>query len=236
MIPHRLSEPYDERLQRAYREAHKARFSKPGVEFLLARALLKDIIGKRPMLEVGCGCGGYSFHFAQTFPNIPVVGTDIDEEAIEIAKATYQRDNLTFRVDDAYQLQDRNLGLIISNDGLHHLDRLDDAAASMYDALGQNSCVYVRDLNREKIDGLLPEHIQMNLFNFRLESSPEEFFNALEEDNFLIKSDPLMLASVLSFMAAYTPEEVRNAFEGCGFSVDLRDDGQRYNCMAWKRE
>jgi len=234
MIPHRIPEPYDERLQKAYRESHIKNFSRPGAEFLLMRALLREIVGKRPMLEVGCGCGGYSFQFAQQFPGIPVVGTDIDEEAIEIAKATYQRDNLTFRVDDAYHLQDKEIGLIISSEGLHHFDRLEEVATSMYDTLGEGSCVYIRDLNRDKIDGLIPEHIHSQLFALRLETSDEEFLSVLEEDNFLINTDPLMLASVLSFMAAYTPAEVEQVFVAQGFRVDLVDDGQRYNCMAWK--
>lgn len=76
------------------------------------------------VLEIGCGLGILSQALAERVgPNGYVLGTDISEKQIAIAKTLTQRENLEFRVHSAYDLEslDQQFDLVYGRFLLTHL-------------------------------------------------------------------------------------------------------------------
>lgn len=49
------------------------------------------------VLEIGCGIGATSWRMARAWPDAHVVGVDISERSIEVAKTCFSRENLEYR-------------------------------------------------------------------------------------------------------------------------------------------
>jgi SAM-dependent methyltransferase len=58
----------------------------------------------RSVLDVGCGTGEFSSRVAAMYPEAKVVGVDLIEEHLELARRRYTHPNLTFRQADAFEL------------------------------------------------------------------------------------------------------------------------------------
>lgn len=89
------------------------------------RKLLLSLCNNQEILEYGCGLGSYAFLLAKNGGKI--VGIDISEVAIEMAKAQAKHENLeniTFYLDDAEAMKFNNdrFDIICGTSILHHLD------------------------------------------------------------------------------------------------------------------
>lgn len=58
----------------------------------------------RSVLDVGCGTGEISSRIAAMYPDAKVIGVDLIEEHLELARRRYTTPNLTFRQADAFEL------------------------------------------------------------------------------------------------------------------------------------
>jgi len=72
--------------------------------------------------EIGCGPGANLVKIVKTFPNKAVGGSDINEDAIELAKKTFVQ-NLPFRVESSENLlmSDKSVDLILSDASLIYI-------------------------------------------------------------------------------------------------------------------
>jgi SAM-dependent methyltransferase len=73
------------------------------------------------ILDLGCGLGQSARSLAVMFPGSKVVGLDVSEEAIDVARTVFQFPNLSYQVhgfDDPLPFSDQSAGLIVSINAL----------------------------------------------------------------------------------------------------------------------
>ncbi|WP_020386617.1 class I SAM-dependent methyltransferase [Kribbella catacumbae] len=88
----------------------------PGQNSAWVRGL--GVTGERA-IDVGCGSGHAAERLADDFGY--VLGVDLSEPMIEIARASRARPNVEYRVADAFALEDDGFDLVYSHTMMHHL-------------------------------------------------------------------------------------------------------------------
>ena len=81
------------------------------------------------VLELGRGVGFVSHYLAETY-NWKIIGTDYDDEQIQIAnKLQPKMDHLSFQVEDAAKLsfEDSSIDLVLSQNVFHHIPNWENA-------------------------------------------------------------------------------------------------------------
>ncbi|MFC0522092.1 class I SAM-dependent methyltransferase [Pontibacillus salicampi] len=77
------------------------------------------------IIDIGCGYGGYLRKLAETFPDIEMVGVDMNEKVIEYAqKASIGYDNITFVVGNAtnWHPNEQKADLILLHNIFHYVE------------------------------------------------------------------------------------------------------------------
>jgi ubiquinone/menaquinone biosynthesis C-methylase UbiE len=81
----------------------------------------------RTLLEVGCGNGANCKYISDLDQSVNVIGIDLNEENLEIAREKHHADNIQFFVDDAQQLnsiEDQSIdNLVCIESALHYPDK-----------------------------------------------------------------------------------------------------------------
>jgi 2-polyprenyl-3-methyl-5-hydroxy-6-metoxy-1,4-benzoquinol methylase len=72
------------------------------------------------VLEVGCGYGHVISHLAELRPDLSFLGVDPDPRAIEMARSTWRRDNLSFQIGTAEEVVGQ-YEIVLLLHVLHHL-------------------------------------------------------------------------------------------------------------------
>ena len=88
-----------------------------------------DLKKIKNVLELGCGIGFVSRYLAETY-NLKVVGTDYDDEQIQLANKLQPKiDRLSFQVEDAEKLsfEDSSFDLVLSQNVFHHIPNWENA-------------------------------------------------------------------------------------------------------------
>lgn len=111
-------------------------------------SILKFIDKEHTVLDLGCKYGNLSYSISQKAKK--VVGVDFDTKAIEIAKKTYQGDNLQFQEGDALSYinqQDFKFDVLILS---HILEHIDDPKAFLISFKEHFKLVYIElpDFNK----------------------------------------------------------------------------------------
>lgn len=89
------------------------------------RRSLKHHEGPLTLYDAGCGFGQYTYYLAQRFPNVTILGVDLNEEHIRECSAFFAREKLTncrFAVEDLTSMPHVNeFDLILSVDVMEHI-------------------------------------------------------------------------------------------------------------------
>ena len=84
-------------------------------------------LSNKKLLEVGCGNGANCHYIAREYEDTEVIGIDLNEENLVIAKENQESDNTTFIVDDAQKLEfveDNSIDILICiESALHYPDK-----------------------------------------------------------------------------------------------------------------
>ena len=140
-------------------EANRAMFlNLLGTEWLPAIVDVEARLRAEPparVLDVACGTGWSSIAMAQAYPNIPVDGLDLDQDAISAARRNAERaglaDRVTFSVADAADLGGAGgYHLVMIFEALHDMSRPVDVLSAARQVLSEDGTLLV-------VDGLVAE-------------------------------------------------------------------------------
>jgi 2-polyprenyl-3-methyl-5-hydroxy-6-metoxy-1,4-benzoquinol methylase len=190
----------------------------------------------KTIIDVACGCGASSYAYARTFPKADVIGIDISEKAIEIAKRNYQVKNLSFSVEDASDLEKYRgqADIVICFSSMHEFEDLEACLRQIYLVLKKEGILHFSDINRNDIPNLTPDstpdentqyEVGDKFYQLRASLSDEDFIALLQDEKGLadlfgegtFEENQWELIKFSSYAAAYTPEEITCALQMGGF-------------------
>lgn len=113
------------------------------------------LLAEGRIADLGTGSGGASFAFAQLYPHLRVIGVDVSETMVELARARHRLPNLSFVVGDAGRrvFEPGSLDGIIASSMLHHITSFNGydagaarrALAAQVEQLREHGVLVVRD-------------------------------------------------------------------------------------------
>lgn len=176
--------------------------------------ILHEISRDRPqglLIDIGCGPGFLAAAISHRFPDGTVIGLDISQAMIDIAKERWLAvayPNLTFRIGDvqALPLADKTVDYVVSSLSLHHWQNPELAFREIYRVLKPGGRFLVFDLRRDA-----PHYVYYALKIGQALISPQ----AIRETN----------GAVGSFWASYTSAETDKILSSIAFKkmkVDAR--------------
>lgn len=122
-------------------------FSDPEAGSLLAQiGMVITLIpnGAKNLLDLGCGSGWTSNFFSSL--GIKVLGQDISNDAIKLARKNFQRDNLSFVCSDyeGFGLKNK-FDVAVFFDCLHHAENIEAALTAVHAALKSGGQVIISE-------------------------------------------------------------------------------------------
>lgn len=108
-------------------------------------------LANKRILEIGCGTGLNTQYLAQNAGQ--VVGLDISEEMLEVARQRISDKNARFMVGDitkAWDFKNRTFDLIVANLVLEHIEELSHVFREAYRVLNPGGTLYVAELHPYK--------------------------------------------------------------------------------------
>lgn len=98
------------------------------------------------VLELGCGTGYFTRELART--GAQIIAIDISPDLLEAARRDCQRDNVSFEIQNAYDLSyaDATFDSVVASSVLHHLD-LGEALREIYRVLKQDGSISFTEPN-----------------------------------------------------------------------------------------
>ena len=142
------------------------------------------------VLDIGCGFGLASLYFAISSPNRKVIGLDINQKRIKVAKQACQSiNNLTFKIDDLASHQHQTIDTITIIDVLHHLSQLqkEKLINQCYCLLSPRGKLIIKDINTKPYVFYLWNYVHDLIFNSYL-GSTLDFLNTKQMINLLNKN------------------------------------------------
>jgi len=126
--------------------------------------------GELDCLEIGCGNGAVSKHFAGKYHS-DVIGTDVDPEQIELAReGITDIPNIEFLLADATSLpfEDNRFDVVMSFQVMHHISNWLDAMGEVSRVLRPGGYFIYADLIYPellaKFGGFLADRFRMNMY------------------------------------------------------------------------
>ena len=236
----RIPEIQDARLDEVYIKQSKQQwFLGNRMDDTLEEALsLRDLadFSEGRVLEVACGCGERAYALAEVSQGFDITAIDIDPRCIDIAQARYRPmpPNLHFQLGDVYNLSlyDSTIDMVTTSQSLHHFNRLEDALTQILRAMKPGTEFYFMDFNREYLpvfgDTQLPNGMVVPrtrlIWALRKSIPDSEFVELFFRDKIFdstqnAHANQVQILTICSYLAAYTPLEVREAMVKAGFRI-----------------
>lgn len=157
-FPQRIPEPKEmEKIELdAFEQLSKENYARwliPLVDDILQQSKLKSGV----ILDVACGPGLLARELAMRSKNFRVVGIDISQYGIKLAKENCRGiTNAIFKIADINKLpfEDHSFDLVVCKDSLHHFANLERALKEMLRVTKNGCLVYLQDLRRD-----LPQYL-----------------------------------------------------------------------------
>jgi len=211
---------FDEEYRRAEIE-HKAELETVIPELEVAAELIAPrtcrffLEGTGTVLDIGCGIGTMPYLLARHSPAAQVVGVDISEDSIAYAREYYepQAENLSYQVGSVESLSQtfEAVDMITCIGALHHFPSLGSAIHQIMATLKDDGIFFLSDFNRENIHSYFSEKEIRQLEKLR--KLPEKVRNnKLKRQGYTRGEKARRFLRLMSFQAAYTPEELAEAF------------------------
>jgi ubiquinone/menaquinone biosynthesis C-methylase UbiE len=182
---------------------------------LAAKVASKVQIGKA--LEIGPGPGYISIELAILSPELQIIGLDISDTMIEIARNNIKAFGLSDRIElkkgDASKMpfEGLNFDFVISNGSLHHWKKPVDIFNEIYRVLKQGCEALISDLRKD---------------------APEE---KIKEWADIIDSKIMRWGLKHSFRESYTAQQIEKIIRGTPFK-DFEIQVQEINLEIWLKK
>ena len=176
---------------------------------LIADELSKLINFQRGIaVDIGTGLGELAKEVAKRHPGLQVIGIDISEKSLAIAKQRVKEinlSNLEFKVEDAHRLSfsEDSVDLVVSHGTLHHFKDVSRILLEIYRILKPGALAYLSDLRRDVSEEIVKQ-VAINL-------APKQ-----------------AKAFVNSVQASYTPPELKEILLKLGIK-NCEVFGQRFS-------
>ncbi|MEK6927379.1 MAG: class I SAM-dependent methyltransferase [Nanoarchaeota archaeon] len=228
-LPQRLPELDGAIFDNSYAEAAKETAHMLAPKYAEMAKAVRDLNLHEPtsLIEAGCGIGNFTWHIAKELPKTRIIGEDIDTQVIQYAQDNNNHlPNLSFQLGDISSISQRHrdVGCILVKDMLHHLPNLKGALVQVYNSLKPQGSFLGYDLDRSRFyNEFYKNNPRIKILTdlvrkVRKNKSESEARTYLESLN-------VTACALMSFMAAYTREEVTNALKETGFRVlSMRED------------
>ncbi len=129
-------------------------------QHLTAYNYCKDYVAGKDILDVGCGTGYGSNLLAKTAKSVTAV--DLSDTGIAIAKDTYHKPNLTYKVMDASDLsyfKDKTFDLVYSSQCIEHVVEYERFVSEVIRVLKDDGIFIVTTPNADLyVPGVVPFH------------------------------------------------------------------------------
>lgn len=125
---------------------------------MLRRKVIKNLKKMKPkgtLVDIGCGSGKLIIQIAEHFDNLTLIGVDIAEDMIALAKENSlkkgQRDKIEYKIGTAEELSfsDDSIDFIISTLSLHHWSNPLIIFQEIYRVLKENGKFLIFDFRRD---------------------------------------------------------------------------------------
>lgn len=139
-------------------KANYRRWTQPILDYFIPRAG-KDF---QRILDVACGPGILAREFGKVRPTVSVVGVDVSEDALRLArKNTNGMKNVSFVRGSVYQLPFKNDSFegVLCKDSFHHFDNPEKAIREMLRVVKPGRYVYIQDMRRDLPNQLIMRSI-----------------------------------------------------------------------------
>lgn len=138
----------------------------------------KDLTGN--ILDIGCGDGKITYEIAKAHPNCKVIGIDLSDSMIQLAKEKYSLENLEFMVGDAQSLKfNENFDSIVSFSCFHWIKDHDSALKSIFNILNTKGkvCLFFAAKNnaKDRLDQFIKEVLLKERWNSLLKVFKQDF-------------------------------------------------------------
>jgi ubiquinone/menaquinone biosynthesis C-methylase UbiE len=130
------------------------------------------------VLDVGTGTGLLAITFAENFAHMEVIGLDLSEEALEVARENARESeilNISFKKGDAEDMpfKDNTFTLVISSNTLHLIENPVDMFNEIHRVLNTDGKFFISDFKRSWLS-IFSQH-------FRASYTPGEIRHLLQQ-------------------------------------------------------
>lgn len=135
------------------------------------KMLTSRLTPEMKVLELGCGTGYFTRELVKS--NATITAIDISPDLLELAEQEIDNSNVTFRIDNAYQLSfpDGHFDAVIGSSVLHHLD-VQKAVSEIFRVLKPNGFMVFTEPNMMNPQIALQKNIPY--LKRKLGDSPDE--------------------------------------------------------------